>query len=165
MAGIVGHGVALVERHDGLYGSFRLHENPDGDKALMLIREGVMDTVSLEAVPQKNVRTHDGVVRRVKAHLRAVAFARFGAYPGATVLAVREQAEIVDELDPELIPVPLDPELVERCRRLGIDLPQRYQAHPDESDTPAQTGTSGNGTRRTVPATNGGNRERNAERA
>ena len=119
LAGIVGHGVALVERHDGLYGSFRLHENPDGDKALMLIREGVMDTVSLEAVPQKNVRTHDGVVRRVKAHLRAVAFARFGAYPSATVLAVREQAEIVDELPPKLLPAPMDPELVERCNGSG----------------------------------------------
>ena len=98
LAGIVGHGAALIERQDGLYGSFRLHDNPDGDKALMLIREGVLDTVSLEAIPQKNIRTREGVVRRVKAHLRAVAFSRFGAYPGATVLAVREQAAIDDEI-------------------------------------------------------------------
>lgn len=153
LAGIVGHGVALIERHDGLYGSFKLHENPDGDKALMLIKEGVMDTVSLEAIPQKNVRTREGVVRRVKAHLRAVAFARFGAYPGATVLAVRERADIDDELPPELLPTEMDPELVERCRALGLQLPARYKAHPDETDTSASTDTSEIGTRQPTEAT------------
>ena len=40
-------------------------------------------------------------------------------------------------MDEELLPVELDPDLVERCRRLGIDLPQRYQAHPEETDTPS----------------------------
>ena len=59
------------------------------------------------------------------------------------MLAVREAPQIAEELQP----IDLDPELVERCRRLGIDLPQRYQAHPDETDTPAETGTSESGTR------------------
>ena len=36
----------------------------------MLVKEGVMDSVSLEAYPKKTVRTREGVVRRVKAHLR-----------------------------------------------------------------------------------------------
>jgi hypothetical protein len=52
-------------------------------------------------------------------------------------------------LDEEYLPVPLNPELVERCRRLGIQLPQRYQAHPDEAGTPAETGTPEDGTRQT----------------
>jgi HK97 family phage prohead protease len=142
LAGIVGHGVALIERSDGLYGSFKLHDNADGDKALMLVKEGVLDSVSLEARPQKTVRTRDGVVRRVKAHLEAVAFARFGAYPSATVLAVRHPATFEEEEIPEeLLPVEMDAATVERCRRLGLELPSRYEeAHP-EPGTPEDSGT------------------------
>lgn len=150
IAGVVGHGAALLERSDGLYGSFKIHETPDGDKALILIREGVYNTVSLEARPVKSIRKA-GVVLRVKAHLEAIAFSRFGAYAGAQVLAVREQAFEDEEAIPEdLKPLDMDPETVERCRRLGISLPQRYEAHPAETDTPAQSGTSADGTRQTT---------------
>ena len=69
------------------------------------------------------------------------------------MLAVRERAVIVEELAEELLPIAMDPELVERCRRLGLELPERYQAHPDETDTPAETGTSEIGTRQTREAT------------
>lgn len=149
IGGVVGHGLALIERSDALYGSFRFHETPDGDKALMLVKEGVLDTVSLEARPLRSERSRDGVVRRVKAHLAAVAFARFGAYEGAVVLAVRERATIVDELPEELLPVDMDAETVERCRRLGLSLPDRYEeAHPAETDTPAgEADTPESGTR------------------
>lgn len=137
--GIVGHGAELVERDDGLYGSFRIHDTQAGETALVLIREKVLTGVSLEAIPRKHIRTAAGVVRRVKADLVGLAFTRFGAYKGATVLAVREEA-VFDE---ELLPVVPDPELVERCRRLGIKIPQRYQAHPDDTtDTPADADTS-----------------------
>lgn len=149
IAGIVGHGVALIERSDGLYGSFRIHDGPDGDKALMLIKEGVMDSVSLEARPTKSVRTRDGIVRRIKGHLVGIAFARFGAYDGATVLAVREPATFSEEIREELLPVEMDPEIVERCRRLGVELPERYKAHPADADTPSDEGTPESGTRQT----------------
>lgn len=138
--GIVGHGVALLERDDGLYGTFTIHDTPAGETALILLREGVYESVSLEARPRKNVRTAAGVIQRVKADLVNMAFTRFGAFKGARVLALREEANIV--LDEELLPVAPDPELIERCRRLGIKIPQRYQAHPEDPDTPAETGTS-----------------------
>lgn len=149
IAGVVGRGLKLIEREDGFYGSFKILEIPEGDKALMLIREGVFDGVSLEARPRKSQRTAAGVIRRVKADLVNVAFTRFAAYKGAAVLAVRE--EIVDErtIDQEFLPLEPNPELLERCRQLGIELPQRYQAHPDETDTPADAGTSEAGTRHT----------------
>lgn len=143
IGGVVGHGVALREEADGYYGSFKLHDTADGDKALMLVKEGVLGGVSLEAFPAKSVRSRTGVVQRVKAHLRGIALCRQGAFEGARVLAVREQ-QILDEA---IVPVDLDPETVERCRRLGIDLPQRYEAQPAETDTPASTGTSEDGTR------------------
>lgn len=143
LAGVVGHGLVLREEPDAFYGSFKLHETPDGDKALMLVREGVLGTVSLEAAPKKSVRTTAGIVQRVKAHLHGIALTRFGAYAGAVVLAVRE-APIFDE---ELLPVAPDPEVLERCRQLGIRLPQRYEAHPAETGTPDEAGTPEDGTR------------------
>ena len=48
-------------------------------------------------------------MQRVKANLRAIAFTRFGAYQGAKVLAVREEAA-GDRSTRQLLPVDLDPE-------------------------------------------------------
>jgi HK97 family phage prohead protease len=142
--GVIGHGLALLSRDDGLYGSFKIHESATGDTALTLIREGVFDSVSLEARPRAAVRTDTGVVRRTKADLVGVAFSRFGAYATARVLALREKAAPI--IDEAFLPLEPDPEVLARCRALGIELPQRYQAHPDEPDTPAE-GTSDDDTR------------------
>lgn len=144
IGGVVGHGLQLREAADGFHGSFRLHPTSDGDKVLMLVNEGVLDGVSLEAFPVKTVRTVGGVMQRVKANLRAVALCRTPAFADAKVLAVREEV-VIDE---DLLVADLDPDLIERCLRLGITLPQRLQAHPAETDTPASmAGTSGDGTR------------------
>lgn len=148
IGGMVARGLTLREANDGFYGTLRALENVNGDAALELVREGVFDGVSLEARPVKSTRSTSGVIQRVKANLFAIAFTRFAAYKGAQVLAVREEAEqIVDET---MLPAPIDPELLARCRALGIKLPQRYQGHPDETDTPAPAGTSASGTTQTV---------------
>ena len=146
LAGVIGKGLELRRGHDGYHGSFRVMETPDGDKALMLIREDVLTGASLEAFPQKSIRSTAGIVQRVRAHLDSVALCRVGAFAGAVVTAVRTDEEIV--LDEALLPVAPDPELIERCRRLGLKIPQRYEAHPDDTDTPAEeSGTSEDGTR------------------
>ena len=144
---IVGKGVQLRSNPDGLHGSFRMSETTDGDKALELVNDGILDSVSLEAYAKKSIRTADGVIRRVKAHLYNVALCRTPAFADAKVLAVRDGH--VDEItwDEEFLPVDPDPELIARCRRLGIRLPQRFQAQPAETDTPPQSGTSEDGTR------------------
>lgn len=123
IGGVVGHGIALREESDGFYGSFRLHETNDGDKALTLVREGVLDGVSLEFAPVKSTRTRAGVVQRQKAHLDSIALCRNPAYKSAKVLAVRE--EIL--LDEDLLPNAPDPEVLERLERLGFALPDRYR--------------------------------------
>ena len=146
IGGMVARGLSLREAQDGFYGSVRMLQTQNGDAALELVREGVFDGVSLEARPVKSFRNAAGVIQRAKANLFAIAFTRFAAYKGAKVLAVREEAQIVDEA---LLPVNPDPELIERCRRLGITIPQRYQAHPDPADTPPDGGTSEDGTRQT----------------
>lgn len=137
LAGVIGHGTLLREGRDGFYGSFKIHDTPDGDKALILAKDQVLTDVSLEARPQKSVRTVSGVIQRVKAHLKAVALTREGAYKGAKVLAIRQPA-IMDE---QLLPVPMDPELAERCRKLGIKLPEHITAHPGTSGHPTESGT------------------------
>jgi HK97 family phage prohead protease len=143
LSGVVGHGLALRREADGYHGSFEIHPTPDGEKALHMIKGGALPGVSLEARPVRNVVTAGGIVQRVKAHLRGMAFCREGAFAGAQVLAVRT----AQTLDADLFPVDIDPELVERLRTQGIRLPDRYQAHPETPGTPAETGTPEDGTR------------------
>lgn len=143
----VGHGISLRSEADGYHASFEIHQTQAGETALALLRAGALPGVSLEALPAPNGsrKTSTGIVQRVKANLRGVAFVREGAFSGAQVLAVRE-AEFIDE---DLIFPDIDPELVERARRAGVELPARFQAHPVTADTP-DTGTSENdGTRHT----------------
>lgn len=146
LRGVVGHGKMLREAPDGFYGSFRMHDNADGDKALMLVKEGVLGGVSLEAHPVRGgtIRGRDGVVRRVKARLVGIALCRTPAFDTSVVLAIRQAAEVVDE---ELLPVDIDPDLIQRCRALGIRLPERLKAPPAESGPPDTSGTPEDGTR------------------
>ena len=145
---VVGHGMTLRAERDGYHVSTKIHQTPQGDTTLELLRDGALPSVSLEARPVRSIRSSGGVVQRVKAHLTGFAFCRQGAFAGAQVLAIRE-AELENEItfDEEMLPVVPDPVLIERCRRLGIRLPQRYQAHPEPADTPAEAGTSEDGTR------------------
>src|SRR5262249_4227089 len=140
---VVGHGITLrSEPGDGYHITAKIHQTLQGETALELLRDGALPCVSLEARPVKSVRTTTGVVQRVKANLTGFAFCRQGAFAGARVLALREE-ELVEEvvMDEALLPVQMNEETLERCRRLGIKLPQRYkQAHPAETDTPAQAG-------------------------
>jgi HK97 family phage prohead protease len=121
MSGILGHGVEFEQRDDGLYGRLRVSEHPDGDKALTLIRDGVLGAASVMFEPIKSA-LEDGVVRRLKVHLDRVALCREGAYPEAKVLAVRSKAVI------ERPATDFDPELAERLAGLGIIVPDKLKA-------------------------------------
>jgi len=114
LRGIVGHGVSLEERPDALHGVFRVHENADGDKALQLVRDGLLTGLSLEAVPLSSRKVGD-VVQRVRAHLDKVSLCRFPAFKEAEVLAVRTAPVTVD-----LEPV-VNSELDERLASLGVE--------------------------------------------
>lgn len=141
---VVGHGITLRSvPGDGYHISAKIHQTVQGETALELLRDDALPCVSLEARPVKSVRAGN-VVQRIKANLSAFAFCQRGAFAGAQVLALRQEPELL--LDEQLLPVNADPELIERCRRLGIKIPQRYQGHPDTTDTPAEAGTSESGT-------------------
>jgi HK97 family phage prohead protease len=138
--GVVGRGVSLESRHDGLYGSFRFLETHAGDTALALVREGALGGVSFEARFKKSLRSAVGVVQRVKADLVNIALCRDPAYESAVVLGLRTE---VDDflLDESLLPIPFDPTVAERVAALGIDLPDHLKAQP-ATDTSAQADTS-----------------------
>jgi HK97 family phage prohead protease len=152
ISNVVGHGLSLRREDDGYHGTFTILETQNGDTALGLIKGGALPGVSLEAFARRSMRTAAGVVQRVKADLKGLAFCREGAFKGAQVLAVRTPPEQM--LDADLMPHDLDPERVERLRAQGIVLPDRYtKAHPDDTGTPADAGTPDDGTRQPEPIT------------
>lgn len=149
IAGKVGFGVSLASRSDGLHGSFRFLETHAGETALALVREGALGGVSFEATFPKSMRTAAGVIRRLKCNLVNIALCRDPAYESALILGLRTEDEPETEwmIDEEFLLPTFDPELAERCERLGISLPQRMMAHPAPPDTPSDEGTPDSGTR------------------
>ncbi len=121
-SGIVGKGVSIEETADGVEMDLRFLNTPEADTALELTREGGYDGVSAEFAPIRNLRTKDGIMQRVKAHLESVALAVGPAYSKAEILALRE-GEVVT-IDEEMLPPAVDLDLLERCADLGIDLPE-----------------------------------------
>jgi HK97 family phage prohead protease len=116
LRGIVGHGETLEDRDDGVYATFRVHENPDGDKALQLVRDGLLPSLSVEFVALQSVK-RQGFVERVRAHLDRVSLVPVGAYAGAEVLALREPPITFPRLAP--LPDGLAESLVGRGFKLG----------------------------------------------
>jgi HK97 family phage prohead protease len=114
LRGIVGHGVALRDQADGLHGRFRVHENVDGDKALQLVRDGILTGLSLEFVALRS-KIADGVVHRLRAHIDKVSLCRSPAYAGAEVLAVRQRPLEVERAEPAL-----SADVTERLEALGV---------------------------------------------
>ena len=150
---VVGHGVSLRQESDGYHLTSTIHRTNNGDTALELINAGALPGVSVEFHPVRNVK-NGTLVQRVKANLRGFAFCRQGAYANAQVLAVRsEDEEPAQTLEAALLPVDMDPELVERLRAQGMVLPDRYSAHPAETGTPDESGTPDDGTRQTEAIT------------
>jgi HK97 family phage prohead protease len=87
----VGRAVALEERSDGLYGTFRVSDVPAGRDMLTLIRDGVTPDLSIEFLPVRHSKV-GGILDRTEVALRGVAASYRPAYPGAQVLAVRDDA-------------------------------------------------------------------------
>jgi HK97 family phage prohead protease len=96
LANVIGPAVELVERDDGLHGTFRALDGTIGDHALELVRSGTCTGLSITA------RTHergtrildDGTVERSLLSLEHVALTAEPAYAGAGVTAVRNRGDL-----------------------------------------------------------------------
>jgi HK97 family phage prohead protease len=102
----VGQAVELREESNALYGRLRIADTTAGRDILTLLRENIIDELSVEFLPQRKYmkveRTVDGLlVRHDKAILKGVSPVAHGAYGrGSRVLAVRAQT-IYDERSAE----------------------------------------------------------------
>jgi HK97 family phage prohead protease len=98
---LVGVAESIEERDDGAYGSFRIADTPAGNELLELVRSKVLRDASVVFRPGKSKTTAQGIVQRLSAELRRVAILERGAYPSASVLAVR--SELVSEETPPVV--------------------------------------------------------------
>lgn len=84
----IGRAVELVERVDGLHGSFAVANTRDGDESLELVRSGVVDSFSIGFRPIRD-RQRAGVTVRTEVALYEVSLVGFPAYEGAAIAGVR----------------------------------------------------------------------------
>jgi HK97 family phage prohead protease len=103
----IGHALELREEGNALYGRLRIADTAAGRDVLTLLREEIIDELSVEFLPQKRYmrveRTPDGglQVRHDRAVLKGLSPVGHGAYGrGSRVLAVRAQT-IFDERSAE----------------------------------------------------------------
>ncbi|MCA1784171.1 MAG: HK97 family phage prohead protease [Intrasporangiaceae bacterium] len=103
----IGRATEIREESDGLYGRLHIADTAAGRDVLTLLREEIIDELSIEFVPQKRYmkveKMADGglLVRHDRAVLKGISPVSHGAYGrGSRVLAVRAQS-IFDERSAE----------------------------------------------------------------
>lgn len=84
----IGKATELREAADGLHAAFHVSATRDGDEALQLVRDGVVDAFSVGFRPVRD-RQDGGVTVRVEAALMEVSLVGIPAYAGAGVAGVR----------------------------------------------------------------------------
>lgn len=87
---VIGKAIELRDDAAGLWGAWRVSATPVGDETLTLVRDGVLDELSVGFQERQNRVIAGGVVERVKADLFEVSVVLQGAYgQGAAVTGVR----------------------------------------------------------------------------
>lgn len=118
---IVGHGVELVERADGLHGVFK-PRGAGGEQARELVQAGVLTGLSVRALILGPGRREGDVLVRTACHLDRVALCREPAYASAVVEALRSVAAPTEPPELTAMRPVRNSELDDRLRRLGIDV-------------------------------------------
>lgn len=97
---LIGKATLLRDDPAGLYGEWRISRTEAGDETLELVRDGVLDQLSIGFREGQNRRLKDGTIERVSAELREVSVVLQGAYGElATVSGVRAVSEAMTNLD------------------------------------------------------------------
>ena len=110
---LVGRGEWIQEREDAAYLGARIAATPAGDELLALADAGVLSDASVLFAPVKQRRGKRGQTERTAVDLRRVAVLERGAYPGASVIAVRAEdstmVEAIETAEQTAELVPFDP--------------------------------------------------------
>jgi HK97 family phage prohead protease len=94
----IGKALTLREDRSGLVGEFRVSKTGDGDEALELVRDGVLDAFSVGFTPIQQNDTGT-LVERTEVKLSEVSLVAFPAYTDAVVSGVRAASELRTLLD------------------------------------------------------------------
>jgi HK97 family phage prohead protease len=87
---LIGKAIELRDDAAGLWGAWRVSATPTGEETLTLVKDGVLDELSVGFQTRQDRREPDGTITRVKANLVEVSVVLEGAYGrGALVSAVR----------------------------------------------------------------------------
>lgn len=150
----IGRALALKEDAAGLFGEFRVSRTAEGDDALTLIHDGVVDSFSAGFVPIKERKAGRNVVERTEVALTEVSVVSFPAYEKALIHGVRmeipedELARLVELVrsEPDLLTV-----LAQRAGHpvsaLPIDTPDEGAVPSDTSDEEADASEPAHATR------------------
>ena len=87
----IGRALSLREDPAGLIGEFRVSATRDGDEALELVRDGVLDSFSVGFAKVQERSDKKGLVERIEVKLREVSLVAHPAYEGALVAGLRQQ--------------------------------------------------------------------------
>lgn len=91
---LIGKAVELRDDAAGLWGAWRVSNTDAGNETLELIKDGVLEQMSVGFRAKQNRREQDGTITRVTADLMEVCVTLQGAYgEGALVSAVRSASD------------------------------------------------------------------------
>lgn len=129
----IGRVQELREDPAGLVGSFYVSKTVDGDDALQRIRDGAVDSFSIEFQPIRSEWNQDRTaVTRREAKLLGASLVAYPAYESALVSGVRSVAAVADTLDRW-------PDLMDQIRSL---VESRLMEHLEDPTDAATEGTS-----------------------
>lgn len=118
----IGRATLLREENEGLYGEFAVSKTREGDEALTLIRDGVVDAFSVGFVPIKEREARRGVVERTEVKMSEVSVVAFPAYVDALIGGLRhDYAFPVEEYERLVEVLRTHPELLELLSRDAVD--------------------------------------------
>jgi hypothetical protein len=86
----IGKALSLREDPAGLIGEFYVSDTRDGNEALNLVRDGVLDSFSVGFAKVKERADKSGLVERTEVKLHEVSLVAHPAYEGAYVAGVRQ---------------------------------------------------------------------------
>lgn len=90
----LGRAHSLIEQPDGLHAELVISKTRAGDEALELIRDGVLDSMSIGFIPITSRTAKDGTVERAEVKLHEISLVPFPAYDGAKIAGIRS-ADVV----------------------------------------------------------------------
>ena len=126
----LGKATTLTEDPSGLVGEFYISKTREGDEAIELVRDGVLDSFSVGFAPVKDRKAGKSLVERLEVKLREVSLVAFPAYEGAAVAGIRAQ-----------LSQHLSDEELERLLALAHDLDTQRSEPADGTSDPDPSAT------------------------